>query len=184
MKNISLKHRLIIPIALLGIVAVLSNILSIINIRNVNMSAANIADNYMDGKSRLAEICQSSMNIHKMALSHIVATDYGTMTTLVGQIKAEEALLEEMLRGFEQYVTPQDRAQYETLLSDYDSFRHALVFLVCASASHKTQDAYWFANGDVALYANAMEADIDALDASISEQTAAARDHLSATYMI
>lgn len=184
MKNISLKHRLIIPIALLGIVAVLSNILSIINIRNVNMSAANIADNYMDGKSRLAEICQSSMNIHKMALSHIVATDYGTMTTLVGQIKEEEALLEEMLRGFEQYVTPQDRAQYETLLSDYDSFRHALVFLVCASASHKTQDAYWFANGDVALYANAMEADIDALDASISEQTAAARDHLAATYMV
>ena len=184
MKNISLKHRLIIPIALLGIVAILSNILSIINIRNVNMSAANIADNYMDGKSRLAEICQSSMNIHKMALSHIVATDYGTMTTLVGQIKEEEALLEEMLRGFEQYVTPQDRAQYETLLSDYDSFRHALVFLVCASASHKTQDAYWFANGDVALYANAMEADIDALDASISEQTAAARDHLAATYMI
>ena len=46
MKNISLKHRLIIPIALLGIVAVLSNILSIINIRNVNMSAAKIADNY------------------------------------------------------------------------------------------------------------------------------------------
>ena len=76
MKNISLKHRLIIPIALLGIVALLSNILSIINIRNVNASASNIADNYMEGKERLAEICQTSMDIHKMALSHIVATDY------------------------------------------------------------------------------------------------------------
>ena len=184
MKNISLKHRLIIPIALLGIVAVLSNILSILNIRNVNMSAANIADNYMDGKDRLAEICQSSMNIHKMALSHIVATDYDTMTTLVGQIKQEEALLEEKLQEFEQYVMPKDRAQYEVLLSDYDSFRHALVFLVCASASHRTQDAYGFANGDVALYAGAMEADIDALNASIGEQTAAAREQLSAAYMI
>lgn len=50
-KNISLKHRLIIPVALLGIVALLSNILSIINIRNVNSSASNIADNYMDGKA-------------------------------------------------------------------------------------------------------------------------------------
>ncbi len=184
MKNISLKHRLIIPIALLGIVAVLSNILSILNIRNVNMSAANIADNYMDGKDRLAEICQSSMNIHKMALSHIVATDYDTMTTLVGQIKQEEALLEEKLQEFEPYVMPKDRAQYEVLLSDYDSFRHALVFLVCASASHRTQDAYGFANGDVALYAGAMEADIDALNASIGEQTAAAREQLSAAYMI
>jgi len=36
MKNISLKHRLIIPIAVLGIVAILSNVLSIVNIRNVN----------------------------------------------------------------------------------------------------------------------------------------------------
>ena len=75
MKSISLKHRLIIPIALLGIVALLSNVLSIINIQNVNASAANIADNYMDGNSRLAEICQSSINIHQMALRHIVATD-------------------------------------------------------------------------------------------------------------
>ena len=97
MKNISLKLRLIIPIAFLGIVAVLSNLLSIINIQNVNTSAANIADNYMDSKSRLSEICQSSMNIHKMALSHIVATDYDTMTTLVQQIKQEEALLDNML---------------------------------------------------------------------------------------
>ncbi len=32
MKDISLKQRLILPIALLGIVALLSNILSIINI--------------------------------------------------------------------------------------------------------------------------------------------------------
>ncbi|MDE7272616.1 MAG: MCP four helix bundle domain-containing protein [Lachnospiraceae bacterium] len=184
MKNISLKHRLIIPIALLGIVAVLSNILSIINIQNVNTSAANIADNYMDGKSRLSEICQSSMNIHKMALSHIVAIDYGTMTTLVRQIKEEEAVLEGMLQEFEQYVTPEDQAQYKRLLSDYDSFRHALVFLVCASASHKTQDAYACANGDVALYAGAMEADIDALNASISGQIIDARNHLSATYYI
>ena len=47
----------------------------------------------MDGQSRLAEICQSYMNIHKMSLSHIVATDYNTMITLVQQIKEEEALL-------------------------------------------------------------------------------------------
>ena len=67
MKNISLKHRLIIPIALLGLVALLSNVLSIINIRNVNASASNIADNYMNQKSQLARICQSSMDIHNMA---------------------------------------------------------------------------------------------------------------------
>ena len=103
MKNISLKQRLIIPIALLGIVAFLSNILSVINIHNVNANASNIADNYMDSKSRLAQICQASMNIHKMALSHIVATDYDTMITLVQQIKEEESLLDDMLAEYKYY---------------------------------------------------------------------------------
>lgn len=184
MKTISLKYRLIVPIALLGIVALLSNVLSVINIRNVNASAANIADNYMDGKSRLAEICQSSMNIHKMALSHIVATDYNTMITLVGQIKDEEALLDEMLKEYDLYVMEEDRAQYELLLSDYVSFKHALVHLICASASHKTQNAYALANGDVASYADAMKADIDALNDSISKQTSVAREELSAVYVL
>lgn len=184
MKNISLKHRLIIPIALLGIVALLSNILSIINIHNVNANASNIADNYMDGKSRLAEICQSSMDIHKMALSHIVATDYETMISLVQQIKEKEALLDDMLEEYQTHVVSEDQAKYEALLADYASFKHALVHLVCASASHKTQDAYALANGDVALYADAMENDIDSLTASISDQTSEARNRLSTVYLI
>ena len=36
---------------------------------------SDIADNYMEGKTHLAQIHQSVMNIHKMALSHIVATE-------------------------------------------------------------------------------------------------------------
>lgn len=184
MKNISLKHRLIIPIALLGIVALLSNILSIFNIRNVNSSAANIADNFMDSKSRLAEINQASMNIHKLALSHIVATDYNTMITLVKQLKEEEALLDNTLSQYESYVIEKDKEQYQSLLSDYDSFKHALVHLVCASASHKTQDAYALANGDVASYASAMKTDIDSLNDSISKQTDQARTQLSHVYIL
>ncbi len=184
MKNVSLKIRLIIPIALLGIVALLSNILSVINIHNVNASAANIADNYMDGKSRLAEISQSYMAIHKMALSHIVATDYNTMIILVQQMKEEELHLEHMLGEYKKHVIPKDQEQYELILSDYDSFKHALIDLVCASASQKTQDAYALANGDVASYAASIEADIDALDESISEQTLEARRHLNAVYLL
>ncbi len=184
MKTISLKHRLILPIALLGIVALLSNIISIANIRNVNASASKIADNYMDGKSRLAEIYQSSMNIHKMALSHIVATDYTTMTTLVQQIKLEEAHLDNLLTQYQEYVIPTDQKTYQSLLSDYDSFKHALVHLACASASRKTQDAYLLANGDVATFSHAIETDIDALNASIQEQTTTARKQLASVYLI
>ncbi len=183
-KQISLKQRLILPIALLGIVALISNALAVINIHNVNSNAANIADNLMAGKSRLAEISQSAMTIHNLALSHIVATDYNTMITVVNQIKDEEALLDNMLAEYEDFVTREDQEAYQSLLSSYDSFKHALVNLVCKSAGHKTQEAYVLANEDVALYANAMESSIDALNTSISDQTSRARGRLSAVYII
>ena len=89
-KKLNIKYRLILPIALLGIVALISNVLAVTNIKNVNDNAANIADNYMEGKTQLAKIQQSVMNIHKMALSHIVATDYNTMIIFVNDIKEEE----------------------------------------------------------------------------------------------
>ena len=55
MKDISLKQRLIIPIALLGMVALLTNIRSLINLHNVNANAAQNADNNLDGQSRQAK---------------------------------------------------------------------------------------------------------------------------------
>lgn len=182
-KKWNIKYRLILPVALLGAIALISNLLAVSNIRNVNANAANIADNYMEGKTQLAKIHQSVMNIHKMALSHIVATDYHTMITLVNSIKEEEKKLDGMLADYEIYLTGADRETYDLLLSSYDSFKHSLVFLVCASAASKTQDAYAFANGDVASFNAAVENNINILDDSISSRTSQARMQLSSVYL-
>lgn len=182
-KKWNIKYRLILPIALLGIVALISNLLAVSNIKNVNYNAANIADNYMEGKTQLAKLRQSVMNIHKLALSHIVATDYSTMITLVNDIKEEEKNLDDMLTKYEIYITDDDREAYQALLSDCDSLKHSLVFLVSASASGKTQDAYACANGDVASFNSAVESDIAVLDSSISSRTIEARARLSSVYL-
>ena len=50
MKNkLRIKHRLILPVILLGVVALISNILSVFSIHNVNANASDIVDNYMTG---------------------------------------------------------------------------------------------------------------------------------------
>lgn len=183
MKSMSIKNRLILPIILLGIVAIISNLLAVINISNVNANAARITDNYMAGKDKLAQISQSVLNIHRMALSHIVATDYETMITVVEQIKEEEALLDVMMEEYGSYVTQEDKAEYEGLLSGYDSLKHALVHLVCFSANHKTQEAYVCANEDVADYGEAIDSHIDSLRDSMSQQTSQARKRLMVVYV-
>lgn len=183
-KKFTIQQRLILPIILLGVVALISNALSVYSINNVNANASNIVDDYMVGLETLQNIRHTTTNIHKMALSHIVATDYNTMITVVAQIKEEEKILETYLKEFENYVTEDEEAAYMQLLENYESFKHALVFLVCASADSRTQDAYAYANGDVAGFGSAIADHTDELYAAVSARTADARQKLLGVYML
>ncbi len=185
MKNkLTIQQRLILPIILLGVVALISNALSVFSINNVNSNASKIVDNYMANSETLQNIRLTTTNIHKMALSHIVATDYNTMINVVAQIKEEEKTLETYLKEYKNYVTEEEEAIYGQLLENYESFKHALVFLVCASADSKTQDAYAYANGDVARFGSAIAGNTDKLYAAVSARTSSARERLLAVYMI
>ena len=85
--KLTIQQRLILPIILLGVVALFSNALSVFGINNVNSNASKIVDNYMVGLETLQNIRYTTTNIHKMALSHIVATDYNTMITVVAHTR-------------------------------------------------------------------------------------------------
>lgn len=183
-KKLTIQQRLILPIILLGVVALISNTLSVFSINNVNSNASEIVDNYMVGLETLQNIRHTTTNIHKMALSHIVATDYDTMVTVVAQIKEEEKVLEAYLNEYENYITEGEEEIYAQLLENYDSFKHALVYLVCASADSKTQDAYAYANGDVANFGSAIAENTDELYAAVSARTVDARQRLLFVYIV
>ena len=182
--RLTLQQRLALPIVLLGLIALLSNILAVFSINNVHANAGTIVDEYMVSEEQLEDIRQSVMNIHRLSLSHIVAADHATMIRLVQEIKAEEAALDEKLSAYESFVSQGDEGSYQSLLSAYSELKHALVHLVCASADSKTQDAYATANGDVASWGGAAEAAIDTLSASVSSRAEAARGKLTLVYII
>lgn len=183
-RKLTIQQRLILPIILLGVVALISNALSVFSINNVNSNASKIVDNYVVGLETLQNIRHTTTNIHKMALSHIVATDYNTMITVVAQMKEEEKTLEAYLKEYEKYVTEGEKEIYAQLLENYDSFKHALVYLVCASAGSRTQDAYAYANGDVAQFGAAIAGNTDELYEAVSARTASARQKLLLVYIV
>lgn len=181
--RLTIQKRLILPILLLGIMAFLSNVLSIFNINHVNANASQIVDDQMAGAAELAKIRCSLLNIHKMALSHIVASDYSTMITVVMQIKEEQKALDDALASYEKYVMEEETPVYAELKGNYIEFKHALVRLVCASASSKTEEAYACANDEVAVYGAQAEDNIEKLVSGIEQRTDAARQKLTDVYL-
>ena len=67
--KLTLQKRLVLPIVLLGLVTLLSNVLAVFSINNVHANAGTIVDQYMVSEARLEEIRRSMMDIHRLALS-------------------------------------------------------------------------------------------------------------------
>ena len=55
--------------------------------------------------------------IHRLGLSHIVATDLDSMISLVDVIRAEQTVLDGYLSDFERFIDDSDRENYEAILS-------------------------------------------------------------------
>lgn len=178
----SIRNAIMIPVIALGLVSIISNFVAIQNIRNVNNNATVITDNYMASISDLNTIQTGVQNVHKMGLSHIIATDYDTKITMVESIKAEEEVLEQNLSAYEANITDESSSIYQDMRTNYEKFRVAVRSLVAYSANSDSVAAYACANGDVATYGNAIAQNIADLNAIISADTEAARGQLAAVY--
>ena len=181
-KKISTKVIVMIPVFILGIVSVISNIWALVSLRNVNSVATTIAGESMTSVSELASIEQSTMEIHNLGLSHIVATDLNTMITVVEKIRAEEANLEEQLENYKVYVDEDTQADYKSIRENYENLKYECANLMAYSAAGDNDAAYALANGDVSTYADAIEASINTIKDKVNANADAEKTNLEATY--
>ncbi len=182
-KKTSVRLMILIPVIILGIVGVLSNILAVISIGNVNNTATVISNEYLNGVQCLADLEVGVENIHNKALSHIVATDFNTMKSYVTSIEEVEAKLEEDLKEYNKYVDSSNK-DYASLVENYKQFKLSVRNLLAYSANQKTKEAYACANGEVSDYANAMDENIMSLEAQINSGVDSAKGNLASAYTI
>lgn len=180
--RVSTKKIILIPVFILGIVSVISNIAAVGNIRRVNANARQIANGYMTCISELADIQNETQNIHRQGLSHIIATDLTSMMSLVDSIRESQATLDRHLEDFKKYITDQNQGNFDDLLKNYELLKYEIANLMAYSASGKSADAYNLANGPISDYANAMQADIGNMREAVNTRADQARTQLAQVY--
>ena len=160
-KRISIKFLILIPVFVLGFLAISSNIESIINLRNVNSKAVTIADEHMKNISELSNIQKKTQNIHKLALSHIIATDLDTLISIVDEIRAEQAEIDSYINQYGQNLRNFNSDAYDKLLESYKNMKYEIENLLAYSGNNAKQDAFALANGDIKKYGNDIQSQID-----------------------
>lgn len=180
--RISTKMIILIPVFILGIVSIISNVAAVGNIQRVNSNARQIADGYMSCISELADIQNETQKIHKQGLSHIIATDLDTMLMLVDDIRARQIVLEGYLEHFQMYITENTKDSYDDLTANYETLKYEIANLLAFSAAGKNSEAYGLANGAIANCADQMQADIEQIKDVVNNRSALARTQLREVY--
>ena len=181
-KKLSTKFIILIPVFILGIFSIISNVMSVSNIRNVNRSAVQISEVSLKNVSSLAEIQRQTQDIHNLGLSHIIAVDLDSMIQLVEKIRSQEDILEKDLESYKTYVTPDTQKEYNDIKKNYEELKYECANVMAFSAAGKNEDAYELANGKISKCADAIESDIESIKKIVNQDSDAQRQKLTSAY--
>lgn len=180
-KKLSTK-LILIPVFVVGFVSVISSGLSLKNLSKVNDAASQIVDTSMVGTEMLNDIEMETVNIHTLALAHIISTDLSSMIDIVSEVRNHEEKLKQLLDDYNLYVTLETKRNYRIICENYTSLVKECGNVMAYSAAGKNEEAYKTANGSIAKYSNNIEKAISSMREHVNSVTQEERKSLESTY--
>lgn len=180
-KKLSTK-LILIPVFIVGFVSVISSGLSLKNLSKVNDAASQIVDTSMVGTEMLNDIEMETVNIHTLALSHIISTDLSSMIDIVSDVRNHEEKLKQLLDDYNPYVTLETKRNYNIICENYTSLVKECGNVMAYSAAGKNEEAYKTANGSIAKYTKNIEKAISSMREHVNSVTQEERKSLESTY--
>lgn len=180
-KKLSTK-LILIPVFIVGFVSVISSGLSLKNLSKVNDAASQIVDTSMVGTEMLNDIEMETVNIHTLALSHIISTDLSSMIDIVSEVRNHEDKLKQLLDDYNPYVTLETKRSYKIICDNYTSLVKECGNVMAYSAAGKSEEAYKTANGSIAKYTKNIEKAISSMREHVNSVTQEERKSLESTY--
>lgn len=180
-KKLSTK-LILIPVFVVGFVSVISSGLSLKNLSKVNDAASQIVDTSMVGTEMLNDIEMETVNIHTLALAHIISTDLSSMIDIVNEVRNHEEKLKQLLDDYNPYVTLETKRNYRIICENYTSLVKECGNVMAYSAAGKNEEAYKTANGSIAKYSNNIEKAISSMREHVNSVTQEERKSLESTY--
>lgn len=180
--RLSITIIILVPVFILGALAIFSNTTAISNLKKVNKTAMTIADEHMVNISDLSEIEKELQEIHKKALSHIIATDLDTLIATVAEVRAEQEILDNYLIEYKDNLSEEDAGAYNTIVSNYETMKYEIANLMAFSGNAEKEKAFALANSTIKQCSDEMQRQVEGMMVRAQESASQASDALTAEY--
>lgn len=180
--RLSITIIILVPVFILGALAIFSNTAAISNLKKVNTTAMTIADEHMVNISDLSEIEKELQEIHKKALSHIIATDLDTLIATVAEVRAEQEILDNYLIEYKDNLSEEDAGAYNMIVSNYETMKYEIANLMAFSGNAEKEKAFALANSTIKQCSDEMQRQVEGMMVRAQESATQASDALTAEY--
>ena len=178
----SIKWIILLYVIFLGSVAFGASLLGTFCVNKVMKSATKITDQYMIGIEMLGEIKSGTQEMHKLALSHIVALDLADMLDAAQSIKETNKRVKGYINICSSSSGKEHQARFSVLEEEYSRLEEQIAHLLALSVSGRTTVAYEFANHELEETMSQLEKTIEEIVDNSRALTNEEKQSLKYTY--
>ena len=184
LKDLSIRYKILIPVAILGILMFAMGIFSLRSTSQIMEASRTVSDNYAMKIEKLGEVTAAYQTLRRVAFAHIVAEGdtelQGVLLEEANQLKAEIA---ETCDEFEALIDSNDaRASFEQFKSDYEAYLIIYDTILDDSANGNKAEATSLANVDLKAAGTNLTAELEQMGNMNKEDMETAVAHQSEVY--
>lgn len=166
LKNLSIRFKILIPVALLGCLTLILGISSLQSANQITTASEEVSGVYALKIEQLGDVATSYQTLRRVAFAHIVAVDDSLQQTLEEEadtLKAEISSLCSDMGGV--LVTEEEKASFKQFEADYANYLTIYDTILEYSANGQKEEAAALANVDLKEAGTAITAELENMSA-------------------
>lgn len=182
-KNLSIRYKILIPVALLGALLVFLAVTSIQSASQIMDASEEISENFALKIEQLGDISTSYQTLRRVAFAHIVADTEELQKTLEEEAASLKEEISNLSSEFEKLLdSPEAKDGFEQFESDYAAYLEIYDRILECSANGQNEEATNLANTDLKEAGTALTAELTDMRAMNKQDMENAKSHQSQVY--
>jgi len=182
LKNLSIRLKILIPVAVLGILMLILGIVSFNSTNRIMKTSENITGNYVVRIEQIEDVTIAYQMLRRVAFAHIVEEDTKDKLSLEKEADELKAEITDLCAQYEQGLSAEEEEAFAKFKKDYGSYLVIFDKILDHSARKQKAEASELASNDLREAGVALTEEIDELIVVNKEAMANAVSLLNKVY--
>ena len=183
-KNLSIRFKILVPVAILGVLMFAMGAESLVSTAQIMEASELVSDNYAMKIEKLGDITAAYQTLRRVAFAHIVAAgDKELQATLLDEANSLKETISSTCDEFEALIDTDDAMKnFQQFKKDYEDYLVIYDTILDFSARGSKSEATALANVDLKAAGTALTAELNTMSTMNKEDMEAAVLHQSGVY--